>query len=387
MPPKPGDARQPALFTPAFLTILALQSTFGFAFSIFLIFPKYLVVELSATPSQVGQISAIPAAFAVLCVPIVGQLIDGSGRRRLMVWGALAMAAASMLLLFVDRVGPLVYVLRAMQGAAFILFSNTAGTLAADLAPPARLGQALGFVGLAMLVTNAAAPALAEPLAQAYGWGSVFYVAAGCSAMAAAAAFFVRDAATAQRTAGGMRELLHGPALAVLCVAASVGQGFGAVFTFTQPLALSVGMPEVRGLFIGYTISATLVRVGLGQMADRIGRRRVSFGALVLYTIVVTAAAALQRGWLVPLGAALGVAHGLLYPALNALAIEHAPAARRGSMMTLFSGAFSAGFAVCMVVFGALAEVSSYRTVFVVSGVLTALSLIALARVPTHAPA
>lgn len=379
-----GPARP--LFTPAFILLLVLQATFGLAFSSYFLLPKYLATELRAGPTAIGNVSAIAAIAGVVSVPVVGRWIDAGRRRRLMIVGSLVMAISSLVFLRVREVGPLVLGLRFVQGVAFTLFLNAVGTLATDRAPKERLGQALGLLGLASLVTNALAPALAEVLTAHYGWSYVFWFAAITATASAALCLLIHEeprAAVQQRTRLGA--VLSPRALAVLYATAVVGAAFGSVMTFAQPLALEVGDREMSGLFLGYAATATFVRLFLGATADRLGRQRTASWAMAAYTLVVLATAALNQGGLPLIGAGLGVAHGFLYPALNALAVERTAVDRRGTMMTFFSGAFNAGFAICVTALGAFAEWAGYRPVFVVAGVLASSAVLALVRLPADA--
>jgi MFS family permease len=141
--------------------------------------------------------------------------------------------------------------------------------------------------------------------------------------------------------------------------------------TYALPFALSLGDSDVGGLFVGYTLTAVVVRLALGNLADRFGRRFLSIVALSLYGIVVLLTADLEAGGLFTLGLGLGLAHGFLYPALNALAIEDAPAQSRGMVMTTFNGAFNLGFALSVLGLGLLADHAGYPPVFLVAGALT----------------
>ena len=51
-------ARTPPLFRRNFVTLLAAQATFGYAFSSFFMLPKFLVTELGASPVEIGLVAA-----------------------------------------------------------------------------------------------------------------------------------------------------------------------------------------------------------------------------------------------------------------------------------------------------------------------------------------
>jgi MFS family permease len=143
------------------------------------------------------------------------------------------------------------------------------------------------------------------------------------------------------------------------------------MFTFTQPLALSLGDANISPLFAGYTAMALAVRLLFGNLADRFGRARVSGAALALYSLVVAVTAGLGRGWLGPLGLGFGLAHGMFYPSLNALALEGVPREARGTVGAQFNAAFNGGVFVVTFCFGQIAEAHGYRVVFLLVACLS----------------
>ncbi len=77
-------------------------------------------------------------------------------------------------------------------------------------------------------------------------------------------------------------------------------------------------------------------------------------------------------------GAGMGLAHGLLCPALDALAVEGVPRAHCGAVMTYFLGAFNAGFALWVLGLGLVAKAHGYPVVFAATGLLVWASRLAL---------
>jgi len=73
---------------------------------------------------------------------------------------------------------------------------------------------------------------------------------------------------------------------------------------------------------------------------------------------------ALDTIGLVLAGALLGVAQGIYYPALNAIAIERASAAERGKVMAAYNGAFNLGMSAAGLTLGYLVAASGYLPIF-----------------------
>ncbi len=361
-----------------FALLLGSVLVFGLSHSAYFLLPKYLATELGAGASEIGAVSSAPWFVVVALAPAVGVAVDRYGRKRIAVFGAGVLALTCLGFLRVSEIGPLLYALRLLHGVAFACFFVATSTLAADLAPPARMGQALGWFGAMLVSTNALAPALAEWIAGQAGWHAVF----GLTALFAFAALVfvtrVQDARPTQLAgeATGLLATARRPGLpAVLVASALAGVTFGALFTFYQPWALELGHQSVSGFLVGYSLAAVGVRTGFGHLADRSGRRRVALGSLVLYAVTSFAMAELGAIGLWPIGIALGLSHGLLYPTLNAMAVEGVGDDARGKVMALYNAAFNVGFSGGSLALGPVAEAAGYPVVFGVAGVACLLAL------------
>ena len=390
------EPSEPPLFSRDFALILATQLAFGFAFSSFFLLPKFVVTELHGSPSQVGYVGATAVVAAVLVSPLCGKLLDRGARRPLMFWGCLLCGLGGLAFLTVTHVGTYLYAVRAMQGVSYTLYFVAAATLVADLSPPSRLGQALGWFGSAGLLMNAIATLIAERIAHSFGWHTVFVCAAVSGALGSLLSLLLQDSAheparapvfTEKEVSSESNSLSQSAApassestslglathrLAVLWAAAAGGTAFGVMFTFTQPLALSLGDTNISPLFAGYTAAALVVRLAFGTLADRLGRARVSGAALAFYALVVVATAGLQRGWLGVVGLGFGLAHGAFYPSLNALALEGVTREERGTVGAHFNAAFNAGILLVTFSCGQLAQAYGYRVVFLLVACLSA---------------
>jgi MFS family permease len=369
------EPSEPPLFTRDFKLVLATHLAFGFAFSAFYLLPKFVVTELHGSPSQVGYVGAFSVLAAVAVSPLCGRLLDRGGRRPLMLGGCLLTALSALAFLRVTEVGTYLYAVRAVQGIAYSLFFVAGTTLVADLAAPSRLSQALGWFGAAGLVMNAIATLVAERIAQTFGWHAVFYAAAAAGFGGVVLSLWLTEPPRAKErwapspTYGSSAPVSR---FSLLWAAAAGGAGFGVMFTFTQPLALSLGDTNISPMFSGYTLGALLVRLGFGNLGDRFGRARVSGSALALYALVVTATAGLTRGWLGAVGLGFGLAHGAFYPSLNALALEQVPREKRGMVGAYFNAAFNAGALLVTYCSGQVAQSYGYRVVFLLVACLIA---------------
>lgn len=384
---EPPRALDPAtsLFTSEFVLLLAVTSVFGLSFSTYFLLPKFLSVELAADPVTIGSVTTIFWLASVLVVPYVGGQIDRHGRKLFAAAGGLILAVACAGFLWVDSVGPLIWVLRVLQGFGFTFFYLAVATLATDLAPPARLGQALGIFGAVMIFTNAVGPAFAEWTSEHFGWQAVFAATAAAAFLAAGLSHFIPE--RRQAPAGGnhasLLQVLRRPGMMpVILASALVGWAFGTLFTFYQPWALALGIDKVAIYLVAYAVAAVAVRVVFGDLADRLGRLRVVRAMLLLYVLAPLTLIWLDFFGLFIAGAVLGLTQGIYYPALNAVAIDCATPAERGKVMAAYNGAFNLGLSAAGLVLGYVVIATDYRTVFALASVvcIAACGLLALAR-------
>ena len=167
----------PALWSIALVRILLAQLAFGFSWCLYLVAPKFLATELSLGPAEIGSVGMTSGAVSAISVLLIVRSIDHS-RRTLFVRGCALLSLSSLLYVFVERFGPIVYLLSAGISVSYALAFNAAMASVTDVVPEARLGQAFGLQSAANLSMNAVSSMTAEHIAQHYGWRWVFASAA-----------------------------------------------------------------------------------------------------------------------------------------------------------------------------------------------------------------
>lgn len=376
----PCAVRHP-LLSRDFLASLAVQMAFGVSYSSFLLLPKYLRVELHASAADIGMVNGIGLVFGTLVAPFIGLSSRQAKRTTLVALSLLLQGLSGLGFLLAKEVGPLMYLLRIMQGFAWVTIFNCTATIVADIVPPSRSSQAIGVLGVSMLCTNALAPAVAEPIAEAFGWHWVFVPPAIIALAAVFGALRLPEPPLDEPRAMGasLKNTVSGPLLAVYYASALMGAGIAVMFTFAQPYALSLGSQRVGPLFFGYVGAAVLVRVALSWLADRLGPERIATVALVLYAITVTATSGLEPATMLLLGAGLGVSHGFLYPALAATGLSSLSRNEKNVFMGWLTASFNAGFALAALGLGPVVDRFGYAIVFWIVGGLLATGVVPMA--------
>jgi MFS family permease len=308
----------------------------------------------------------------------VAAMLDRVRRRPALLLGSVITCVSSLAMPLAHAVDATLFSIRLVQGVGFALVFNAASAATADLASGARLGEAIGMLGTASLVSNAVAPALAESAALTFGWSAVFIAAAVMAALSFAIGLGVPE--TPRMTSSAAVAIPRRGAKRITYAALLNGAAFGTLFTFTPPHALDLGSLRVSGFFVGYTVAAVAVRLLFGNAADRFGRALVARYSFAFYGLVVCSVAFLVPGYLELFGFAFGIAHGLLYPSLVTLAAERSDPARRGAMLTLLNGAFYFGGGLILLGGGLVANATSYPALFLLVGLWMLVSVQSLPR-------
>ena len=194
------------LFTPAFIMLGIAELCYFTAFGVAIFaLPLYVTGPIGGDAAGAGLAVGAFALSALVLRPLAGRLADRFGRLPLLFGGAL-IAAASLALLLLAESLPVVVALRLLAGVAEAAFFVAGFAALADLAPEARMGEALSYNSLGLYLGIAFGPLLGAALVDLAGFGLAWTGAA-----AARAARRRPDAARRRDPHGGARRRCRAP--------------------------------------------------------------------------------------------------------------------------------------------------------------------------------
>lgn len=121
------------------------------------------VALYGGTAAYAGVLGAVFSGAAAVVRLLSGPLIDGRGRRIVMLVGFAVLIIGTVGPLFTHDVAPFV-VFRILQGAGFSAVTTASATAAADALPASRMGEGIGYYGLGQALSMSVGPALALAL-------------------------------------------------------------------------------------------------------------------------------------------------------------------------------------------------------------------------------
>src|SRR5262249_13177850 len=191
-------------------------------------------------------------------------------------------------------------------GAGFALLWVAGSGFAGRIAPVGKLAHRGGLFGAATLVTHAIGPPLGEFLVGHWGWSALYARSAILMvARFAGVARWPEPPVPGEHAARAhIADVLLGPSGRTLIISLLAASAYGAMFNL---LAAAVAVP-VAPFFMAYAAAALATRFGVGDLADRLGRRAVAVPALVVYAVAVAGTSlASGRAGLILVGIGFGL--------------------------------------------------------------------------------
>ncbi|MCL5958342.1 MAG: MFS transporter [Chloroflexi bacterium] len=376
-------AREDTLFTRNFLLICltTLISFIGF-YLLIPTLPVY-VLQIGGHAADVGLVLGSVTITSVAFRPLIGIQSDRRGRRVILLAGLAGSFIAMALYLFATTIPSMVAV-RFLQGIAWAASTTTLTTLIADIAPPARRGEAIGYFGVSSNLAMAVGPALGMAIINSQSFTTLFLVCAVLALIAVITGLAVPETRRARNEPAEVHakpktSSFSSEAISPAIVAFLVTISYGSISAFLPLYAKGFGVDNPGLFFTVFAIVLLLSRPLFGRVSDLYGRGAVLVPGIVLMAagLVVLALSGTLFA-LVLVGLLFGLGFGASQPALMALAVDRVDGPNRGTAMGYFTAAFDMGVGAGAIVMGLLVQFVGYSNIFLIAAVAAIFGLVAL---------
>ncbi|MFW6600422.1 MFS transporter [Propionibacteriaceae bacterium Y2011] len=324
----------------------------------------------------VGATTGVMMAATVLVQVSMPWLFRLLPLRTMIMVGALLLGAPAILYAVSSDI-VLIMVVTLVRGCGFGLVVVAGATLVADVAPPGQLARAASYYGAAAALPNLAALAGGVWVAQTWGFGTVFIVAAVSSVVAGLLAVVLpgRSRGTFSVTSLTDARRIAPPIVVFITTSAS----FGATTTF---LPLSGPSAATAALaLLAASVALVSGRLLAGVVSDRVGPGRVLLPAVVLVILGCVGLALSLTGpaWLLLTGAGvLGLGFGACQNDSFVLTIHRLGLDRTGTASTIWNIAYDGGMGLGAVAFGGVLGLLGHGEAFLaLAATITVVAVIA----------
>ncbi len=327
-----------------------------------------------------GNLTTFFTLGSIITALFSGRLIDRVKRRWILL-AALVLFAVSVGLCAVADAPWQMYVLRVFQGVSKAAICVTTGAMAADVVPPERMGEGIGYYGFGTAISMAFGPLVGLLLVSDGNFTVLFCVAAllmtGGALLSLPLNYEGKGLVQPQAgdSAGkaqekGLWKFVEKKALPASVVQFLSQAGSSTILVFAMLYAskeLGLGTLPIALFYLMMALSMFLMRILSGRAVDRGEILKVAVislgGAIIGY---------LMLGFLAPKSVVLyilsagfyGLCHGGVAGAMNAQAVVASPPERKGAAMSTFNLMMDLGMFIASYVFGIILENSSYRVLF-----------------------
>ena len=367
------------LYTPAFAALYIANLSLVASFAAFFLFPLFIIAK-GGSQQDIGIIMGIFALASALCRPWISEMIDRLGRKRSFSLGCSLMTLLPLLHLLLN--GPLqsyylpLLLMRIVHGVGLAICFTSVFTFIVDLIPEGRLNEGIGMFGTSGLIGLAVGPAIAEPILETFGFQAFFVTSTIMAAIGLLVQLPIKDRHQQQPGTGAeapsffavmkQRKQLVSGGLAMV-----FGFGLAATGNFISPLAEQRQLSYISLYYLAYSFAAVGIRFYAGRLADRVGENQViPWGLTVAATGLLLVPLVTGNLWLLAVGLIFGIGHGLLFPAINAMAVRDEPYHIRGKVTGIFTGGIDAGAFLGAMILGLVGEWAGYSALFICAGLV-----------------
>lgn len=371
------------LWTRDYILACAANLMMGLAFfELMPVLPIYLTGTMQVSPTWLGWIMAIYVIAAIVSRPYFAQKVDSGDRKKIYVtvYILLALSFAG----YAFAVGAVAFFLtRFVQGLIWGGMTTSGPTVAADIIPPSRRGEGLGFCGMMMTLGMCIGPIVGLNVYELAGfealtWSSLIlcFIGVGFASMIRVPKLIRREAV--QETPKKVLDRLVlrvGIPIAINVMMASFSNGVVAVYS-----ALYGQMHgfTYAGLFYALMGAGMVIsRIGSGRQIDRGRVAELSVISLVILTLSFSALALFPIAWVYYTSAvAIGFGYGIFVPTFQTMKLNMADRGHRGAVNSTFFTAYDIGIGAGMFFGGKIYAWLGLDWAFGVSAILNFIAII-----------
>jgi predicted MFS family arabinose efflux permease len=278
-----------------------------------------------------------------------------------------------------NRVEALMLV-RFLHGFTSVLVGPVAMALAADIAPPHRLGRYMGTLNMAVMLGLGVGPMLGGIIRDFFGMAAAFYAMGGLALLtfAGVAAFLPGSDRSATSVSpkppAAFKNLLsHRVVQGIFLLRFFVAAGQGSVYTFFPLLALGLKLTSTQvGIILGVNIFliALLQRV-CGDLADRINPVHMIIGGTLISGLAVIGMPFVDGfNPVLLLNILMGIGNGITMPAGFVITGQLGKELGMGSVMGVTDAGWSLGMIASPILSGIIMDTLGLGSIFLTGGVL-----------------
>lgn len=367
------------IWTKSFINI-SISTFFIFVvfYALLTFMPLYVLNDLGGTATEGGLAVSIFLLSAIFMRFFAGMILEKFGKKKILIISLFLFTVSTVLYVFVGSFTVLL-LLRFFQGIWFSLLTTVAGAIVADIIPPERRGEGLGYYGIAMNLAVVAGPFIALSL-QPYISAQIIFIILSiimiigffCAlAVKVDEERFIKE----EEHKLTINDFLETKSMPIATVGFFISFAYASILTFISVYAESLGLIKAASFFfVVYAIAMLVVRPFSGRLFDTLGPGVVIIPSIIIFGVGLISLSFTESSWMLLVsGALVGLGYGTLLPSFQTLAIQAAEKHRSGYATGTFFAFYDSGIAVGAVSLGLIAGIAGYSNLYLMLGIFVIL--------------
>lgn len=343
----------------------------------------YAIDEYGASIGIAGLVSSSFIIGSLIGRLFGGRSIAGFGSKRMLVISSVFVLVAALTYFIPMGIYALI-ALRIFHGTAMGFAMTATGTIIAQVIPPSRNGEGIGYFSMSVVLATAVGPLIGVSLINVYGFTSIFIFSSIMAVLALGLGLTVRapQMKLSKPTSKGISlgdffEKRAAPISIVMFFLAFVCSG---ILSYVTAYADSINLVQAGSLyFTVYGITVLLSRPITGPLLDRKGANIIMYPALISFAVGLFIIGTATNTLVFLLAAVfIGFGYGNAQSITQALAIKVTPRDRVGLANTTYFIALDFGLGFGPFLLGSIVQAFGY------SGLYYVLSICVLAIIPIY---
>ncbi|KOR80701.1 multidrug MFS transporter [Bacillus sp. FJAT-21352] len=376
------DQSRTRLWTKDFVIVSSINFFITLIFYLLMVtLAIYAVNELDASTSEAGLISGIFIIGTLIGRLFIGRFIDSIGRKKTLFIGLIFFTLTT-ILYFVDLGIGFLLVNRLIHGMAMGMASTATGTIVAQIIPPTRKGEGIGYYSMSATLATAIGPFIGLYMAQHTSFQVIFSFCLALGVISLITAFFLYVPAlkvTAKVTESKgfkLSNFIEPKALPISIITLLLAFCYSSVLSFISFYAIEIDLVNTASFFfVVYAVAVLLSRPFSGPLMDRKGSNFIMYPAFIIFGIGLLLLSMTTNSFtLLAAGFLIGLGFGNMQSSSQAIAVKLTPPHRMGMATSTFFIMLDAGLGFGPYILGFIIPVTGYSTLYVILGVLVILT-------------
>lgn len=362
------------LWTKDFLIVSFINFTVTLIFFLLMvIIAQYAVDEFNVSTSTAGLVSSIFIIGTLLGRLATGRLIGNIGSKKVLFYGLLLFMLFTVSYFIAINL-PLLFVIRFLQGVALGITSTATGTIIAQILPPNRRGEGIGYYSLSSIISTAIGPFVGILLTQNFDDFRVVFLVNTILAILCFILYFIakipdtlkKTPQASAKSGFKLTDFIEMRALPISFIALIVGFAYSGVMSFLTFYAKELDLVTVGSyFFIVYAIVILLTRPFTGKLLDSKGANIIVYPCFVIYALGMYLFSSTTTAFTFLFAAAcIGIGYGNFNSVGQAIAVKVTPHERLGLATSTYFILYDTGLGVGPFILGFFVPVIGYSNIF-----------------------